>query len=225
VAEKILEINYRPIDKWPGEQAAERKYSPFRGPGGKETSFSETLNLLERELWFLGARNVVFQIALREEDFKLNGEPRANAKASHPGVIIAFDSKYGPLKYATDTFTTFQANVRAIALGLEALRKVDRYGITKRGEQYTGWKALPASTDPPFTIEQAAKFLATVGSINLNDPLQADDLIGDPIFVSSAYRTAAKRMHPDVGGSVAEFQRLQEAKRVLDAHHGGGAHV
>jgi hypothetical protein len=38
----------------------------------------------------------------------------------------------------------WQHNVRAIALGLEALRKVDRYGITRRGEQYAGWKALPA---------------------------------------------------------------------------------
>jgi hypothetical protein len=40
-----------------------------------------------------------------------------------------------------------EANVRAIALALEALRKVDRYGVTKRGEQYAGWKALPSPND------------------------------------------------------------------------------
>lgn len=214
-----MEINYRPIDRWPGEHTRERKTSPFRGPGGKETSFAETLDLLDRELWHLGARNVVFQIALQEQDFRLNGEPRANAKASHPGVILAFDSKYGPLKYATDTFTTFQANVRAIALGLEALRKVDRYGITKRGEQYTGWKALPASTRPAMTTEQAAAFVERFSNYCARDILFAAE------WALDAYRSAAKKLHPDVGGSTEDFQLLQEAKRVLHAHHNGGARV
>jgi len=36
-------------------------------------------------------------------------------------------------------------NVRSIALGLEALRAVDRYGISRRGEQYAGFRAALAS--------------------------------------------------------------------------------
>ena len=48
------------------------------------------------------------------------------------------------MTYATDRFFAWQDNVRAIALGLEALREVDRYGIAKKGEQYAGWKALPS---------------------------------------------------------------------------------
>jgi curved DNA-binding protein CbpA len=31
-----------------------------------------------------------------------------------------------------------------------------------------------------------------------------------------AYRLAAKRLHPDAGGSTEDFQKLQEAKRILD---------
>ena len=54
--------------------------------------------------------------------------------------MVAFESKHGPLKYATDVFDHWHANLRAIALGLEALRKVERYGITQRGEQYTGFR-------------------------------------------------------------------------------------
>ncbi|MBW3630660.1 MAG: molecular chaperone DnaJ, partial [Gemmatimonadetes bacterium] len=205
-----MNINYRPIDRWPGEQTRDRKASPF------QASFPATLDLLDRELDYLGAKDVVFQVALREEDFKRDGDPRANARASHPGVILAFNSKYGPLKYATDTFSDYQANIRAIALGLEALRKVDRYGITKRGEQYTGWKALPSGSEvgAAMTVDEAALHLATWGSANLNTPIDPEELIGSAMLVAGAYRMAAKRMHPDAGGSTDEFQRLQEAKRV-----------
>lgn len=44
----------------------------------------------------------------------------------------------------------WQINLRAIALGLEALRKLDRYGITSRGEQYTGWRAIEATPSSEF---------------------------------------------------------------------------
>ena len=32
-------------------------------------------------------------------------------------------------------------NLRSIALGLKALRAVDRYGVSRRGEQYAGFRA------------------------------------------------------------------------------------
>lgn len=49
------------------------------------------------------------------------------------------------LVYATDACQDWRHNVRSIALGLEALRAVDRYGISRRGEQYAGFRgALPA---------------------------------------------------------------------------------
>lgn len=211
-----MNITYRPIDRWPGEQTEVRQRSPFSAP------WPSTLDLLDRELYFLDAENIVFQVALREEDFRRDGQPRANARASHPGVVLAFDSKYGPLKYATDTFTDFQANVRAIALGLEALRKVDRYGITKRGEQYTGWKQLPPSggSTSTMTAEDAAEFLAHA----CGGACSARALLQSAVNIVPAYREAARRLHPDTGGSAEGFQRLQDAKRVLDAHHGlGGA--
>src|SRR5947208_1880483 len=82
------------------------------------------------------------QFAVTESDIRLDGRPRARAVASHPGVVLAFDSRHGPLKYAVDTFDRWQDNLRAIALGLEHLRAVDRYGVTRRGEQYTGWRQI-----------------------------------------------------------------------------------
>ena len=41
---------------------------------------------------------------MTEAAFRNDGIPYANARASHPGIIIAFESKFGPLKFAVDTF-------------------------------------------------------------------------------------------------------------------------
>lgn len=153
---RYADITFRPIDEWPGEMTRNRRRAPFR------TTWGTTIELLERELSILDARLVVFQIAVDERDLRIDGKPRAQARATHPGVILAFESKWGPLKYAVDAFDRWEDNVRAIALAMEALRKVDRYGVTKRGEQYTGWKALPVSTDPADAIqtrEQALDYL------------------------------------------------------------------
>ena len=176
--------------------------------------------MLQRELKLLAARDVVFQVALREQDFRIDGEPRANAKPTHPGVILSFDCKYGPVQYPCDKFRDFESNVRAIALSLEALRKVDRYGVTKHGEQYTGWKAIGTGiamgTGDAMTVEEAAAFIAG----NCGDLNRVEEVEDDPSFALALYKDAARLLHPDVGGSTNDFQKLQDAKRILEEKFG-----
>jgi hypothetical protein len=219
-----VNLTYRPIDTWPGKRtpAEARAWSPFKRRAGdgswrrEDMPLSTTLELLHRELWELGAREAVVMLDLPASAFRLDGQPRADARApGHPGVVLAFDSKHGPLKYATDLFTTWQANLRAIALALEALRKVDRYGITSRGEQYTGWSQLAGATPhgiaAPMTVDEAAAFIAAAV-----DGITARDVLEDHGDRELCYKAAAKQLHPDHGGDTAAFQRLQDAKRVLD---------
>jgi hypothetical protein len=120
----------------------------------------------------------------------------------------------GPLRYATDVFTTWTDNLRAVALGLEALRRVERYGISRRGEQYAGFRALPTGEDtgPPGEAE-ALRLLAEHSGITLTAASR-------PEIVEAAYRAAVKRVHPDRGGDTRTFQRLQDAIRILR----GGQH-
>lgn len=196
-------VRVRPIVMWPGSLTRNRQRSNF------SANFSGTVDLLWRELHQLHARNVVLQIAMQERDFRLDGYPRATARAEHPGIVLSLDSKHGPLSYPCDRFTDWQDNLRAVALALEALRKVDRYGVTKHGEQYTGWKQLPGRPMPkPMTPEDAVRFL--------HEHSGMDGLIGDRDRFTEAYRIAARRLHPDAGGTTEDFQRLQEAKHVLD---------
>lgn len=187
-----LGVAFRPIDQWPGELSRSRRYAPFR------SAMSTTVRELERELRMLNAKQIVLQIAMDDRDIRLDGFPRANARAAHPGVILAFESKFGPLKFAVDTFTDWTDNLRAIALGMEALRKVDRYGVTKRGEQYTGWKALPPGSDDTHGIENAQvarEYLETVYGGDL--------------------RRALMETHPDRGGDREEFGKVMRIKALL----------
>lgn len=208
-----MEIVYRPIERWPGDLTKVRRRSDFTA------KWHQTLALLEREIRAIDGKNVVFQIALEERDFRIDGQPRAHARAAHPGVILTLDSKWGPLQYPCDSFWEWQDNVRAIALALEALRKVDRYGVTAHGEQYTGWKQIGTGTalgsgDTPMTVDEAARVLA-----DACDGLYAPAMLIDQVERrKDAYRRAAQKHHPDVGGEEEAWRLIDKAKRVLEAH-------
>lgn len=202
---------FRPIQQWPGDNTKSRRTAQF------SASWSATLSLLDRELSQLGSKNVVIQVALSERDIRLDGYPRANARPDHPGVIVSLDSAYGPLSYPCDTFTNWQDNLRAVALALESLRAVDRYGVTKRGEQYTGWKQLPGGQPMPaaMTREEAADFFTSNADPFGSIPGMKQTLLSGRM-IEATYKSIARKLHPDTGGSTKGFQRLQEAKRVLD---------
>jgi len=189
-------ITLRPFDSPP---ASGETWSPF------EAKLSATISLLARELEMLDAKTIVLQVGYRERDIRLDGMPRANAKMEHNAVALSFESKWGPLRYETNEFVArgwratngWESNLRAIALAMEALRKVDRYGVSKRGEQYTGWRQIPQTTDPiqRMTVAEAEAYLR-------------DEWGGD---VTAAIRAT----HPDAGGDPDDFRKVQRARELL----------
>lgn len=215
-----LDARFRPLDVWPawaGEKTKERIRSPYSAKWGT------TLEDLKRELRALDAENIVLQLDIPATRIRNDGYPYQNATAATPGVILSFQSKHGPLRYSADLYTDWESNLRAIALTMQALRSVDRWGVLKRGEQYTGQRALPASTQPVMSTEQAARVVADLAYRVGGGPHAygaAERILADRDEMRARYREAAVSAHPDAGGSTDEFQRLQEAKRILDAHHG-----
>ena len=194
-------LTLRPIVAWPGVETRERQRSNFSAP------WRSTLELLDRELHYLGGGNrnapAVLQIAMREQDFRLDGLPRANAVPAHPGVILAIESSKGPLSFPCDRFTRWQDNLRAIALALEALRKIDRYGITPNAEQYTGWRAIESSTSSQ-TPEAALRYIKRVSGSQLAQTTE------------HAYRKARAMAHPDRNnGDREQWDRVEEAAAIL----------
>jgi hypothetical protein len=181
-----VNVTLRPLSAWPHPDTRQR-----RSRHAFKAGWQDTLDLLRRELRHLKASNVVIGAGFREEDLRLDGMPRSGARdPGHPGIELSFDTPtHGRLVYATDTCQWWQHNVRSIALGLEALRAVDRYGITRRGEQYAGWKQL-ASGSPGGSVERGRELIREHGSV----------------------RAALMATHPDQGGDPVQFADVQAAR-------------
>ena len=207
---------------------------PARTKGRRRSTFSvswsQALGQLENELVHLGAKDIVIQLALNEDEIRLDGWPKAGVRPSHPGVIVSFQSKFGSLRYFCDEYDDdlygkrnlvgYQANLRAIGLGLAALRAVDRYGFTKRGEQYTGFKALGAG-DGLATRQEAGVMLRemVMGAPCIDRGCLIDrEHMGHPWDVAHAAELALWLAHPDHGGSTEQFEQVQRARRVLGAN-------
>lgn len=215
-----MRYTVRPIsDRTPfiGEHVA----SPFRA------SWSDTLDILDRELFQLDADDVVIEVDCDERHIRLDGMLRSDAKTHSPAVRLAFDSIHGPLTYATDRFISpsyrrtlsdWQHNVRAIALGLEALRRVDRYSIAQRGEQYAGWKAIEA-TPVGMGRDAACALLARVAWPNErveNRESWAPKVATDPEVGRQTWKDARARAHPDRNnGDRTLWDQVEQAGRVL----------
>ena len=203
-----LDIICSPIDQWDGPLTRERVYAPFKALWGS------TLKLLARELEHLEAKNTRLLVACEDHEIRVDKTaPRANANVRHPGIVLAFESKHGPMRFSTDRYLHWQHNIRAIALGLEALRRVDRYGITKGAEQYKGWRQLPSGDGEPGieTKHDAAQVLADITSMPVSG------IQGDPAIARDAYLAAVRASHPDRGGDPNVFHRVRKAAEVLGA--------
>lgn len=176
---------FRALPTWPYKPTQQRR-SRYTFKAG----WNDTLGLLDRELGYLGGRAVIIAAGFREQDLRLDGMPRANALApSHPGIELSFDSDHGRLVYACDVCELWQHNVRSIALGLESLRAVDRYGISRKGEQYAGW--LKLTTSAP-NADHGRELVQAAGSV----------------------RAALMRHHPDHGGDPRDLADVQAFRQL-----------
>jgi hypothetical protein len=203
-----MQWQIEPMAAWPYPDTKGRKGNPFRA------KFDATLSLLKVELEHLKVQGAVaVRVVADAADVRQDGMLRARAQVRHPGVALSFTSGvHGPLTYPSDAFAAryygevdWQINLRAIALGLQHLRALDRYGIAARGEQYAGWRAIEAATPAWFdSADEALRWLA-----------EYTDLSRHHVEPTVILRAASKRAHPDVGGDPADWLRVDAARQLL----------
>lgn len=222
--EKVsLDYQCRPIGEWPQRWTTDRRETVFKNKAGRPMPLSDTLGILERELPSLNARNVIVQVALSERDLRQDGMIRANARRpTHPGVILTFDSKYGPLSYPCDTFTDWESNLRAIAYHLENTRHAALYGVGKHGEGYRGFTALPPPSSnalgvPDDVHRAAVHILHVIGGAASKEDLWK--MVTDAEVATRWARMATGKAHPDGGGSNERFEAARNAQAVIAKYH------
>lgn len=162
---------------WP-HPTRQRRQASFRA------AYARTLDDLEYEVGRLDGTAVIIGAGFDPADIRNDGLPRSKARAIHPGIEVSFDTPHrGRLVFAVDTFDHWEDNLRAVALGLAALRAVERYGIADTGQQYAGFAQLAAGESK---VERGRRLVAEAGSVN----------------------AALKKHHPDHGGDAADFDAV-----------------
>lgn len=170
----------------------------------KNSRFDQTLaavrDYLKKEVKQIGGSGLVISTNI---PVKQNGDLRADFgrfKMDDPGVAVYFTRNGVDVVLCCDTYIKVWENIYAIGRTLEALRQINRDGVSDfLNRTFTGFKALPETTATEAGIWE---------TLGLQQPPASAEI------VHACYKKKAKDCHPDrPGGSVEAFQHLNEAYR------------
>lgn len=136
-----------------------------RRPGQFKVSFAKARDSLMFALDAIGARLPVLSTNV---ELRLDGMPRAGMRnPDDPGVAVYFQDRHRrQLVLACDKWLLVEHNIRAIALTIEAMRGMDRWGVAQASDRvFTGFAALPPPGDPHWTIVLGLDPTANAGQV------------------------------------------------------------
>lgn len=156
------------------------------------------------ELRRLGAKSVVISSNV---PLRLDGLMRADAADRHyddPGVAVYFSLNHRPMVMAQDAYAGVAENMRRLTLAIEAMRALERHGGgTMMNRAFDGFSALP----PPSGAKPRREWWEVLRYARRPDL----DMIQD-VDIDARYRAAAKKAHPDAGGSDEAMAELNAAR-------------
>lgn len=174
-------------DGWPRTESYKIKQARF-----DDRSVNQSRRVLSDEVRRFGGSGLIISSNL---ELKLDGTPRSGQKQpSDRGVAIYFKRQGVDMALACDVYSTVEDNLWALCRTLDSLRQIERDGSPALiNRAFKGFKALP---DP-----NSREWWVVLGiSRNSN----SDE-------IRRAYYDLAKVYHPDVGGTVEQFQEIQSA--------------
>jgi hypothetical protein len=163
--------------------------------GSKRITLPTARERLAAQLEWLEAKNALTSTNLQLTSF---GLPRADrSPPSDPGVAVYFELHGKDRVLACDRWETVAENIAAIANHIDAIRRVERYGVGTLDQAFMGYDALPppgADNRPAWRPVLGFKPLA---------PVTADD-------VKVNFRALAK-------AAATDEARLRELNLARDA--------
>lgn len=168
----------------------------------KKSQFKQSMDQAQRfmqlEIERLGGRELIVStnIPVRQDGGLYSDYMRR--KIDDPGVAIYFQYKKKAISMCCDQYLTVWENIYALGKGIEALRGMERWGVSDFLERaFTGFTALPSNV---VIVQRDIWEVLNLAS----KPAHAS-------IVTEQYRQLAKRLHPDAGGTTEAFQELQSA--------------
>lgn len=149
---------------------------------------------LERQLELLGAADAILST---NQALRLDGRPKAGlADPADPGAAVYFRLSHHDRVLACDKWDRVADNVAALAAHIDALRRIDRYGVGTLDQAFTGYVGLPAKGETWRT---------TLGF--------GPEVVVTKDLIEIAFRMRARAAHPDAqGGSHDAMAALTAAK-------------
>jgi len=176
---------------WPGDYPRSKttKYSRFKN------TLAGARDFVNDEIRRLGATNPVISTNI---PLKNNGDLYADwqrYKITDHGVAVYFTLKGNQVCLCCDTYRTIWENMQAIGRTIEALRQIDRDGVSDfLNRAFTGFTAIPERV--------GGKSCWDILGIGMTNDLSA---------IREAYKNLAKKAHPDTGGSEEAMKELNIA--------------
>ena len=192
---------------WARTRPDAREKSKFGYRNTGQVSLWTAMNTLQAELQRLGAGNIVITSDLPTRN---DGLPYADGRATDPGIAVWFvvvnraAGRTEERVFACDKWRTPSENMQAIALSIEAMRGLARWGagdVVSRA--FAGFAALPpgsasgAPTAPPEPVRRPWREVFSVPGV-FADHMKPSELLA---FVKHRYREQIAAAHPDKGGS------------------------
>lgn len=180
---------------WPGgwkrTERYKRRRAAFRSRGGALT-MAAAITRLSGELSRLGATNEILStnVVTRLDGLPRSGQP----EPTDPGAACYFQLKGKPRCLACDSWDRVADNVAAIAQHIDALRRIDRYGVGTMEQAFAGYAALPSAAGSWFVVLEFAAPPKTWAE------------------VEARHTELAKRHHPDLGGNVDTMAKINAAR-------------
>ncbi len=180
---------------WKRTPSYQRQRARFQS-GGSALTVHKATQRLSGELSRLGARD---ELLSTNVSLRLDGLPYSNqSEPSDPGAAVYFSLKGQARCLACDQWNRVADNIAAISQHIDALRRIDRYGVGTLDQAFAGYAPrLQAAPSEWWIVLGVSR---TAGAIAIED----------------AYLALMKKAHPDAGGSATEAARLNEAR---DAAH------
>lgn len=175
---------------WKKTDRYKRRRAAFR-TRGQSLSMAAAIQRLSGELSRLGASG---EILSTNVETRLDGLPRSNQpEPSDSGAAVYFTLKGKPRCLACDTWDRVADNVAAIAQHIDALRRIDRYGVGTMEQAFAGYAALPAQAASWFTV------------------LEFDTPPREWAVIELRYKSLARVHHPDAGGNTETMAKINTA--------------
>lgn len=153
----------------------------------------EAATRLERQIEALGATGAILST---NQELRLDGRPRAQSDPDDPGAAVYFKLNGRDHVLACDKWDRLADNIAALAAHIDALRRIDRYGVGDLQQAFAGYVGLPAKGE---TWRTTLGF-ATDASVTKDQ-------------IEQAFRERARTAHPDIhGGSHDAMASLTAAK-------------